>query len=141
MVEVPDPRKADADRVRSIQAGTKRFRKVLSSFCPGGMVPIVMISESRLLRATATDGRILRECRSGKARETTTSSNNSDRLSRCAEAFHRLRATTARNLALSVAFLASPLTFVALLLCSPLLPLPASRFLRRVPALGTVFLA
>jgi hypothetical protein len=56
---VSDPRGVDADRVRSIQAGTMPFRKVLSSFCPGGMLPIVMIGESPLLGATATDGRIL----------------------------------------------------------------------------------
>ena len=61
MVEVPDPRRSEADKVQSIQVGTKRFRKVLSSFCPGGMVSIVMISEALLLRATATDGRILRD--------------------------------------------------------------------------------
>jgi hypothetical protein len=48
MVEVPDPRSADADKVRSIQVETMRFRKVLFSLCPGGMVPIVMISESGL---------------------------------------------------------------------------------------------
>ena len=66
MVEVPDPRRSEADKVQLIQVGTKRFRKVLPSFCPGGMVSIVMISETLLLRATATDGRILRECRAGK---------------------------------------------------------------------------
>jgi len=100
-----------------------------------------MISQSLLLRATATDGRILPECRSGKARETTTSSNNSHQFTSDAKACHRIGASTARNFALSVAVLASPLTFVALILSSPLLPLPAPGFLRRAPALGTVFLA
>ena len=166
----------------------------MSSFCPGGMVPIVMISESLLLRATARDGRILRdrvlsgfgvrlnarkrtfliatsvcgkqfrmmlgqwplmsmedatgkalavlrECRSGEARETATGRNNSDRFSSHAKVFHRIRASTARNLALSVAFLASRLTFVALPLSSPLLSLPAPGFLRRTPTFGSVFLA
>ena len=141
MVTVPDPRRVDADRVRSIQAGTMRFRNFLSSFCPGEMLPIVMISESELLRATATDGRILRECCSGRASETTTSRNSSDRLSGCAEPFHRLQASMAKKVALSVAVLASRLTFVAVILRSPSLPLPAPGFLRRAPSLGTVFLA
>ena len=100
-----------------------------------------MIGASLLLRATATDGRILREGCSGKARETTTSSNNSGRLSGCAEPFHRLQASMARKVALPVAVLASHLAFVAVILSSPPLPLPAPGFLRRAPSLGTVFLA
>ena len=38
-----------------------QVRNILSAFCPGKLMPIVVISESLLRRSTAADGRILRD--------------------------------------------------------------------------------
>jgi hypothetical protein len=49
--------KGSSEHVRQ----TLCFDSFLSSFCPGKLAVIVLISESMLLRATACDGRILRD--------------------------------------------------------------------------------
>ena len=62
IVEVPDPRMRDR-KAKKCEPGVDSsvFRGICPRFAWGKLMPIVLISESLLQRATASDGRILRD--------------------------------------------------------------------------------